>query len=591
MKIEVIHKFPAELRSKGYAIAATSNWGFTPLWSLARELYDFEIDEIIKNAIEKMPSNGINSILKVSPKLFLVEKSKDPVRMQFLAKELVSTADQLTVEHLVIDSFRMLTTELRTDILIPIMKAFVEFETKNLKKIYIFVEKKNFSIVVHALAEIYPKLDPYRYLQRKYYEEESNWLKELMAVHNNHQSKWFSDFGLKSAYAHAYRTKDWPEADDEHFLESIMQGLIEAEKDSNHLNWNTELVHLCFEIIAFRMNRKKAAAKLRERLLSGTAAAQLELSIVAWESKNDTDQKQLIRRHFFENHGDLTPQNLSKNLINRWPGRFSGEQPHPEDTVTRFIEDLCSENKKLDWWEFLDRLAPSNPDQSKNLLNHLIALSVKPSIFWYPGSGSDIKPIFSKHQNNPLSCRFLRINNSATLQDPILFWMNDLEDISKRIEPNRDWEEILKKREDYTFNGLLPVSLFSIRDQDAEYLVLFSNVPSHFLFADVIFPARLNVASTLLAAQGGFSGQLFGFEQYRDIPKILSLTESDLGPVDIYFLDAYAHDKTLRRPNSPYIRHYEYQSQYRLASGWQPCRSFIRPGLSYRSNDFPMHFD
>ena len=588
IKIEVIHKFPAELKSKGYAIAATSNLGFNPLGSLARELYGFEIDEIIKNSIEKMPLNGINPITKLSPTLLLVEKSKDPVRVQFLTRELVRTTEQLLVKHLVIDSFRMLTTELRTDRLIPIMKAFVEVETKNLEKIYIFVEEQNFSIAVHALTEIYPKIDPYRYLQLSYYEEERNWLKELMTVRNNSQPEWFSDFGLKSAYAHAYRTNERPEPDDEHFIESLIQGLIEAEKDSNHLSWNTDFIHLCFEIIAFRMNRVKAAAKLRERLLSGHAAAQLELSIAAWECKDDTEQKQRIRSHFFEKYGDLTPPNLSKSLINRWPDRFSGNRPHPEDTVSRFIEDLHTENKKLDWWEFLDRLVPSNINQSKILLNHLIALSVKPSIFWYPGSGSDTQPIFSEPQNNPLSARFLRIDNSASLQDPILFWMNDLHDISKGIEkPNQNLEEILKKREDYIFNGVLPVTLFSIRDHGAEYLVVFSNIPSHVLFAEVIFPARLNVACTLLAAQGGFSGQLFGFEQYRDIPKILSLTESELGPVDVYFLDAQAHDKDLHRPNSPYIRHYEYQVQNRLPCGWQPCRAFTRPGLPYRSDDFP----
>jgi len=582
IKIEVIHKFPAELKSKGYAIAATTNLGFNPLGSLAHELYGFEIDEIIKISIEKMPLNGINPITKLSPTLLLVEKSKDPVRVQFLTRELVRTSEQLLVKHLVIDSFRMLTTELRTDRLIPIMKAFVEVETKNLEKIYIFVEEQNFSIAVHALAEIYPKIDPYRYLQLSYYEEERNWLKELMTVHNNRQSEWFSDFGLFRAYANAYRINEWPETDDEHFIESLIQGLIEAEKDSNHLSWNTDLIHLCFEIIAFRMNRIKAAAKLRKRLLSGTAAEQMELSIAAWECKNDTEHKQLIRSHLFEKYGDLTPQDLSKNLINRWPDRFSGERPHPEDTVTQFMEDLHSENKKLDWWEFLDRLVPSNPEQSKTLLNHLISLSVKPSIFWYPGSGSDTKPNDFRHYSNSLSGRFLSIDNSSILQDPILFWMNDLHDISKRIEkPNQDWEEILNKREDYIFNGVLPVTLFSIREYGAEFLVVFSNIPSHVLFAEVIFPARLNVACTLLAAQGGFSGQLFGFEQYRDIPKILSLTESELGPVDVYFLDAQAHDKVLRRPNSPYIRHYECQLQSSLPCGWQPCRAFIRPGLPY----------
>ena len=585
IKIEVIHKFPAELKSKGYAIAATTNLGFNPLGSLAHELYGFEIDEIIKNSIKKMSLNGINPITELSPTLLLVEKSKDPVRVQFLTRELVRTTEQLLVKHLVIDSFRMLTTELRTDRLIPIMKAFVEVETKNLEKIYIFVEEQNFSIAVHALAEIYPKIDPYRYLQLSYYEEERNWLKELMAVHNNRQSEWFSDFGLFRAYANAYRINGWPEPDDEHFIESLVQGLIEAEKDSNHLSWNTDFIHLCFEIIAFRMNRVKAAAKLRERLLSGTAAAQLEFSIAAWECKNDTEHKQLIRSHFFEKYGDLTPQVLSKNLINRWPDRFSGERPHPEDTVTQFIEDVRSENKKLDWWEFLEKLVPSNPEQSKTLWNHAKAISVKPSIFWYPGSSSDTKPIDFRHYSNSLRGRFLSIDNSPTLENPILFWMNDLDDIFKKTNPSQDSEDILKKREDYIFNGVLPVTLFSIRDHGAEYLVVFSNVPSHVLFAEVIFPARLNVACTLLAAQGGFSRQLFGFEQYRDIPKILSLTESELGPVDVYFLDAQAHSKVQRSPNSPYIRHYECQLQSSLPFGWQPCRAFTRPDLTYQFDD------
>ena len=422
-------------------------------------------------------------------------------------------------------------------------------------------------------------------------EEERKWLKELMDDNNDRQSMWFSDFGIKSAYAHAYRTNDFPEPDDEHFIESLTQGLIEAQKDSNQVNWNSDFIHLCFEIIAFRMNRVKAAAKLRERLLSGSAAAQMELSISAWECKDDTEQKQLLRSHFFERYGDLTPLNSSKSLIDRWPSRFSSKRPYPEDTVTRFIEDLKSKNKKLDWWKFLDRLVPSNLDQSKILLNHLIALSVKPSIFWYPGSGSDIQPIFSEPRNNPLSERFLRIDTSTSLKHPILFWMNDLHEISKRSEKsNQHLEKIVKNREDYIFNGVLPVTLFSISDHGAEYLVIFSNIPSHVLFAEVIFPARLNVACTLLAAQGGFSGQLFGFEQYRDIPKILTLTESELGPVDIYFLDAYAHDKALGRPNSPYIRHYEYQPQNRLPCGWQPCRGFKRPGLTYQFDDDSKYF-
>jgi hypothetical protein len=121
--------------------------------------------------------------------------------------------------------------------------------------------------------------------------------------------------------------------------------------------------------------------------------------------------------------------------------------------------------------------------------------------------------------------------------------------------------------------------LFDAQNYESEYLVLFSNVPSHALFAEVIFPIRLNVACVLLAAQGGFSGQLFGFEQYRDIPKILLLTEKELGLVDVYFLDKFAHDNILLRPISPYISRYE-QLESSLPCGCLPWRAFMRPVLS-----------
>ena len=432
------------------------------------------------------------------------------------------------------------------------------------------------------------------------HEKERNWLKALIEVHNNHKSERFFDFGIRNAYANAYRI-DVPELDDEHFIESLIQGLIEAKNGADLLNWQTQFIHSCFDVITFRMSRAKAAAKLRERLLGGIAEEQLELSIAVWERKNDYIQKQLIRDNLFENYGELASRDVSKNLFNRWPSRFSGKRPNPEYTVSRFIEELRSENMKFDWDEFLERLVPSDPNQSSTLWNHLKAINGKPSVYWYPGSGSDVNPIIYGDSDDPLSRRLLRIDNSASIENPILFWMNDLHDLFERLETSKDSEDdsayaptyvLAEKREDYVFNKVVPITLFSLRMQprykknkfdaqnyESEYLVLFSNVPSHVLFAEVIFPIRLNVACVLLAAQGGFSGQLFGFEQYRDIPKILSLTESELGPVDVYFLDKFAHDNILLRPISPYISRYE-QLESSLPCGWLPCRAFIRPELS-----------
>ena len=136
------------------------------------------------------------------------------------------------------------------------------------------------------------------------HEKERNWLKALMEVHNNHKFERFFDFGIRNAYANAYRI-DVPELDDEHFIESLIQGLIEAKNGADQLNWQTQFIHSCFDVIAFRMSRAKAAAKLRERFLGGIAEEQLELSIAVWERKNDYIQKQLIRDNLFENYGEF----------------------------------------------------------------------------------------------------------------------------------------------------------------------------------------------------------------------------------------------------------------------------------------------
>ena len=42
------------------------------------------------------------------------------------------------------------------------------------------------------------------------HEKERNWLKALIEVHNNHKSERIFDFGIRNAYANAYRI-DVPE--------------------------------------------------------------------------------------------------------------------------------------------------------------------------------------------------------------------------------------------------------------------------------------------------------------------------------------------------------------------------------------------
>jgi len=147
LKIEFIQLLPSDLKFKPYAIASTANWGFTPLWSLTRDLYGFESDELIKKSIETIPSHGVKLVEGLTPILLLVEKTKDPIRQKEIAKTLIQIADQHFVEHLVIDSFRMLSSKIKKDLLDSIVDSFSQVETTNLKQIYIFVNKENYKLV------------------------------------------------------------------------------------------------------------------------------------------------------------------------------------------------------------------------------------------------------------------------------------------------------------------------------------------------------------------------------------------------------------------------------------------------------------
>ena len=76
-------------------------------------------------------------------------KFKLPVRQlqKEIARTLIQIADQQLVEHLVIDSFRMLSSKIKKDLLDSLVASFSQVETTNLKKIYIFLNKENYKLI------------------------------------------------------------------------------------------------------------------------------------------------------------------------------------------------------------------------------------------------------------------------------------------------------------------------------------------------------------------------------------------------------------------------------------------------------------
>lgn len=436
--------------------------------------------------------------------------------------------------------------------------------------------------------------------------EERNWFTRFMQSFNADlgENKFLGD--LQRSYVDAFLTNDYPEFYDTHFRESVIQGFIQADVDGQEPDWNADCVHWCFCVLARYDGRSATIRELRERFMTGYAAERLEVTVARWaeeEANRTKEQKAELERERAESLARVKALSDKQDECKRtldWRNCESHEYWSPSGTLERFIKKIRKANRDLLWSEFVERLVPVVASQPRGLRQHLENIVRKPSVYWYPGSGMDVKPLTLDVPNNLLGRRLFRINEPDYAEDPVIFWMNDhgaYQDLTE--EPKRKLHKdldlvvsVADQREDYIFNECIPVTLFTVGITNEEtggnarptngdhYLVILSKVPSHVLFEEVFFPGRLNVACVLLAAQGGFSMQMRGFEQYRDIPKLLSLTEQELGPVDVFLLDEQAHDSNLRRPNSPYIRHYEpLGGSVRL--GWDPCQAFIRPGLTY----------
>jgi len=306
-----------------------------------------------------------------------------------------------------------------------------------------------------------------------------------------------------------------------------------------------------------------------------------------------------------------------------------------EMTLEGFVTNLRLINLGFTWGDFLRDLKPTG-NQGSELRDLLLELGGAPPIFWFPGSGIDLKPaildaqvpLFSKHlltKKAEPGCPLLLMNDYNVFLDPFLdsdnrsalrerpyytweqhpnlfeviesenelSWLN----VKYRWRPSSQGVEpdnyllaadlkLGKQVEHYLHNEVIPISILTldvkeraireqqIKDWSKQYLLMFSSAPSHQLFQELIFPIKAHISAVLLAEQGGFSQQIRGFEQYRDVPNLLGMTEEELGQVETFILDAQAFDRHTGEALSSYLGSYEKQDT-RLPFGWKPCRYYV----------------
>ncbi len=474
--------------------------------------------------------------------------------------------------------------------------------------------------------------------------QEKNWLQSFLSDYDFGYGEENFRVELASAYR-AHFVVDHPEYDDEHFRDSLVVALgdllepVHSKTSPESLRFNSG-VRWVFSLLALKGGRRELIKELRSKLKIGYASAQLQQLNLYWKkleidrarAKFEQDPlriNELRGLKIAEKERRIALHAVRKREID-WRYHEVGPIWGRDMSVSRFVERLKKESQVRTWHSFVSALEPFEVAQPTKLRDTLSQMVRKPNIYWYPGSGMDFKPLILDVPSNPTGRRLFRLNEPDFARDPILFCMNDHsaylsgEPKQKQFKADYSWPLnkyftkgddrhyekwgrygaelcLAENREDYLYDGVVPVTLFTVRIKNEEqstknrpaegdtYLVIFSNTASHVLFEEVIFPLRLNVVCTVLAAQGGFSHQLKGFEQYRDIPKLLRKCEDELGPVDLYLLDDQAHDGQLKRPNSPYIRHYEYVGGP-VRIGWYPCRAFGRPGLFYQRESKPQKY-
>jgi len=297
--------------------------------------------------------------------------------------------------------------------------------------------------------------------------------------------------------------------------------------------------------------------------------------------------------------------------------------------VERIPPPVFSKNEPRQTWpQFVGRLRPVDektfPSQTP-LRDLLASLKLKPSLYWYPGSGDDLTPLHFDALNHGACQRLLRLDDTKSIEEPVILLMNDhcrgpsldFPAIDKvwtgydqdytSLRSRRDHAQWRVNRQSryqvrietpgphekfslqtgFASEEPLPITIFKaivtltpIDELEgpalqAVYIVLFANSPSHLVFREIVLKHGLHVETVALIKQGGFSNQLH-YEQYTNLPQWL-IENANLidGAPESFIIDAQGVSSSTFEPRSKALKNYE-RVGVALQWGWYPCSIFAK---------------
>ena len=150
---EFSHHLVGDLK---WGICASGDWGFTPLWAVARDIWMFAHDEEIKAAASKAasdegPTTGLGEL---QPNLIVCRSPRSVDEIGFLSRHVAKEAKALDLECLVIDSFRDTRGKMKLQVAKDLLPPFVEASTSSrLSRLVVVVNTRSDLNALQAIAD------------------------------------------------------------------------------------------------------------------------------------------------------------------------------------------------------------------------------------------------------------------------------------------------------------------------------------------------------------------------------------------------------------------------------------------------------
>jgi hypothetical protein len=156
LQIRFINRFePSLVHDLNWGVCGSGHWGFTPLWALAFDLWEFSRNEEVKQAAiiahQLGPTSAIGSL---NPKLIVCREAKSFDETSMLAKAVAQDAKALDLECLVIDTFRHVRGRMKIQVVQDLLPPFIEISRScSLRSLLVFVNEKSDLNLLNEMAD------------------------------------------------------------------------------------------------------------------------------------------------------------------------------------------------------------------------------------------------------------------------------------------------------------------------------------------------------------------------------------------------------------------------------------------------------